>query len=172
MKDRFQPNFIVRAFMLFAALSTSACSGGSSAPPPPQDLTGPGVFTASVRVTNLSDRCAWVTIYYATFYKPWIIAGSPINRPRFVQVGGFFDFSGLLFEQLLPPATIPGEIKVRAEFKNADCTGGTFADTSAENKGILPDPGTFGLVATEYSTLSGSGASGGRYSVSNPQHQQ
>jgi hypothetical protein len=102
MKDRFQPNFIVRAFMLFAALSTSACSGGSSAPPPPQDLTGPGVFTASVRVTNLSDRCAWVTIYYATFYKPWIIAGSPINRPRFVQVGGFFDFSGLLFEQLLP----------------------------------------------------------------------
>ncbi|HEV7179718.1 MAG TPA: hypothetical protein VGN11_07595, partial [Candidatus Baltobacteraceae bacterium] len=158
-----------RALALCAALAFTACSS-AVVRPPANNLAGPGLFTATVRVTNTSATCAWVTIYFATFYKPWIIAGLPNNRPRFVHKGGFYDFGDIIFEQLIPPATIPGEIKVRAEFtKNADCTGGTIADESAQNKGILPDGGTLGLYASVYSTLSGSS---GRYSVSTPQHQQ
>ena len=75
----------------------------------------------TVTIKNESNKCAWVTIYFASFYTPWEIVNRPEkSKPQFLRPGEEH-FFGIGHET---------EIKIRAEVKaNADCTGGTIADT-------------------------------------------
>lgn len=121
-------------FIVLAAAVVSF-SATAMAKPTPKPLKGP--LGINVRVVNKTHYCAWITIYFARFYTPWAIAGDPHNRPRFVHPDAFYDF-GVVIADVLPKS--PGEIKVRAEVKaNADCSGRTIRDISAENKAIYGD---------------------------------
>jgi hypothetical protein len=75
----------------------------------------------TVTIKNESNKCAWVTIYFASFYTPWEIVERPeASKPQFLKPGEEHHF-GIGHET---------EIKIRAEVKaNADCTGSTIADT-------------------------------------------
>jgi hypothetical protein len=75
----------------------------------------------TVTIKNNSDKCAWVTIYFASFYTPWEIVNRPeASKPQFLRPGQEH-FFGIGHET---------EIKIRAEVtKNADCSGGTIGDT-------------------------------------------
>jgi hypothetical protein len=142
-------------FLILAAVFTSFATSAIAAPTPKPVK---GQLSVSVRVTNRTKHCAWVTIYFARFYTPWTIAHEPYNRPRFVRDDAFFDFRGILIPDVLPAS--PGEIKVRAEvMRNADCSGGQIADLSAENKSVFGDQGGGMLRALE-SELTGDAATG------------
>ena len=105
-------------------------------------------FELKVTVGNSSQTCAWVTIYTSRVLLPW-----SAYQARFVKAGGHYTWS-IPFTQL-GPTPIPAEIKVRAEFmKDVNCNHPVVADTSAENKGILPDQ-AFGRVGQVGSNLSG-----------------
>jgi len=109
----------------------------------------------SVLVRNESDTCAWVTIYNSTAWTPWSIEDSAGGRPRFIHRHDKFYFSYSL-------DYAAEEIKIRAEMtSNADCSGGTRADVSAENRDLN---GGHGVIYID-STISGSN---GNYSVSQP----
>ena len=132
------------------AAALVATIGPDTAAAAPKPLKGPLGIT--VRVTNQSRTCAWVTVYYARVYTPWTIASDPHNRPRFVHPNAFYDF-GVVIPDVLPKS--PAEIKVRTEVaRNANCSGGTVRDLSAENKAIYGDQGA-GHLKTVRSTLSG-----------------
>jgi hypothetical protein len=163
MKNVFRVFFSSRALVLGLALAVLTTTAQASTPTP-KPVKGPATVVV-VRVTNQSNTCAWVTIYWATFYTPWSIAGDAHNRPRFVHKGGFYDFAITVANPM--PVPIPAEIKVRTEVtRNADCSGGTLVNHEAVNKGILADPGTAGMKATVFSVLSGSNP----YHLSEPRH--
>jgi hypothetical protein len=74
-----------------------------------------------VFVENLTDKCAWITVYEASAFTPWSIVNSNAeNRPQWLKphtTHGFYFYQS-------------AEVKVRAEVKqHADCTGATIIDT-------------------------------------------
>ena len=72
-------------------------------------------------LVNLSDKCAWVTLYEATAVTPWHIATGH-NSPGFLKPGQRWTYG--------QTGGGSGEMKIRAEVKqHADCTGPTIADT-------------------------------------------
>ncbi len=72
-------------------------------------------------IKNESDKCAWITMYFATMYTPWdIFHHLPEGKPQFLRPG---------HEHLFAMGAA-SEMKIRAEVtKNADCSGPTIADT-------------------------------------------
>lgn len=108
----------------------------------------------NVSVVNLSATCAWVTIYWGRPHTAWHIeAETPQSRPQFVHKGKYNVFP-VIFRNTTP-IPLPMEVKVRAEFqRNADCSGGTIADHSAQRKGIAVDRGLVQIVKVS-SELSG-----------------
>jgi hypothetical protein len=137
-----------------AALCVAAPAAAKPTPKPPKGQLG-----VNVRVTNRTQHCAWVTIYFARFYTPWAIAHDPHNRPRFVHVDSYYDFN-ILIPDVLPAS--PAEIKVRTEvMRNADCSGGQIADLSEENKAVYGDSAA-GMIKLLNSELSGDAKNGFR----------
>ena len=100
----------------------------------------------NVSVINHSATCAWVTIYWGRPHTTWHIEGeTPQSRPQFVHKGKYHVFP-VIFRNTTP-ISLPMEIKVRAEFqRNADCTGGTIADHSAQRKGVGYDKGFVQII--------------------------
>lgn len=100
----------------------------------------------NVTVANNSATCAWVTIYWGRPHLPWQIEGeTPQSRPQFVHKGKYHVFP-VIFRNTTPVA-LPMEIKVRAEFqRNADCSGGTIADHSAQRKPVGVDKGLVQII--------------------------
>jgi len=74
-----------------------------------------------VFVENLTDRCAWITIYNASAFTAWdIVNTNADNRPQFLKP---HETHGFYFYQ-------SAEVKVRAEVMHtAACSGGTAIDT-------------------------------------------
>lgn len=115
-----------------------------------------------VKVSNHSDRCAWVTIYWGRPHVPWTIEHeTPDGRPQFVHKGKYHVFPVIFRNPTSVPLTM--EIKVRAEFQNADCGGRTAADREAYNKSVGVDKGIVQEIHI------GSALQGPPYSVSTPQ---
>jgi hypothetical protein len=144
-----RPSLVAFSRVLFAiaaagVLPLGGCSSSVSDPnpsstPPP---VGDWQIAASVRVKNNSSRCAWFTIYSATFATPYKIADAPTSRPRFIQPHESYTFIPVIIPQ---PGivVVPGEIKVLAEIQNnaqGGCNGGEWGRRSEENKGLLPVP--------------------------------
>ena len=109
---------------------------------------------ANISVVNTSATCAWVTIYWGRPHTAWHIESeTPQSRPQFVHKGKYHIFP-VIFRNTTP-MPLPMEVKVRAEFqRNADCTGGTIADHSAQNKGFATDRGLVQIIKLT-SNLSG-----------------
>lgn len=107
----------MKTFLRSVALAVALVVVGGllASPPASANINGVTVF-------NKSDRCAWITIYWApNFYIPYMIANrNDAERPQFVKPGESHKF----------PTGDVAEMKVRAEVtKNADCSGGTIKDT-------------------------------------------
>ena len=137
-------------FGLLLVLCVAPCAG--------QSLTK--VTEISLRVTNMSDRCAWATIYTGRMTTPWQIVGSGWIKSGAAQIWklNFVNTAGL------PP--IPAEVKVRAEFRPKGCSGsGGDPDRSNENKGLPADE----KVVFKYTASASFYGGGGRaYGVTKP----
>lgn len=117
----------------------------------------------NVSVSNRSATCAWVTIYWGRPHTAWHIEGeTPQSRPQFVHKGKYHVFP-VIFRNTTP-MPLPMEIRVRAEFqRNADCSGGTIADHSADRKPVGHDRGLVQIIKVS------SDLTGPPYAVSRPQ---
>lgn len=115
--------------------------------------TVPKTTVVAIDVKNVSNTCAWVTIYWGRVYTPWTIEGEADGRPRFVG----YKSSHVFYVRFTNPTSVPlpAEIKVRAEFtRNSNCSGGTIADHDNYNKGINADRAILAKISIA-STLSG-----------------
>jgi hypothetical protein len=105
----------MKRLFTFAALIAVAVSMACTTPA--------NAFTGGVTIKNETTKCAWITMYFASFYTPWDIAHhlpDKSDAPRWLKPG----------ETSKWPMGAEREMKIRAEVKqNADCTGPTIADT-------------------------------------------
>lgn len=109
--------------------------------------TPANAYIESVGVTNKTDKCAWITVYYSDALSPWsIYPGTPGFLKPGLQVGWGINRKS--------------EIKIRAEVKaHADCSGPTIADTwDVRKTGIRVSRLTrrLGYNTTPTATISGS----------------
>lgn len=85
-------------------------------------------------VHNSTDRCAWVTVYYAYPGIPWRINKFDHAQPQWLKAGSIYPFT----VQYEAPGFIPAEIKVRWELmRSSACQGNRGTpDISRELKNI------------------------------------
>lgn len=120
----------LKAFSFLVGLLCLVSVGSASA------QVVPKMHQIDVEVTNNSNSCAWVTVYWGRFHTPWVIEKGPEGRPRSVAPHHTNRFVVPFTE--VGPIPLPAEIKVRSEFwAGAACSGRQVADRSAENKGIV-----------------------------------
>jgi hypothetical protein len=86
-------------------------------------------YIESVGLTNKTDKCAWITVYFSDALSPWSIYP---GTPGFLKPGQSIGWG----------INKKSEIKIRAEVKaHADCSGPTIADTYDVRKtGITSQP--------------------------------
>jgi hypothetical protein len=126
-------NFARCALALGLVLVLAACS--SSTGSVPQNAgTGvghPGKQIAETVYTNHSDRCAWVTVYWAYGLSPWEIADDADNSPRLVRPNDDWHFR---VDYNNPTGQPVKQMKIQSEmFSNATCSGGGPTQTAIDD---------------------------------------